>query len=119
MDRRMRRSNLIDKAMLQFTICVTILMLLATPLFYWLTKHYYAEDLILVIDTIKHGKDIPPLDVERDIMHGIMIQFGLIICIIGISVILIRHYKIFCVNVKYRIQNRVLYFLFYIFTPKE
>lgn len=89
MDRRMRRSNLIDKAMLQFTICVTILMLLATPLFYWLTKHYYAEDLILVIDTIKHGKDIPPLDVERDIMHGIMIQFGLIICIIGISVILI------------------------------
>ena len=47
MDRRMRRSNLIDKAMLQFTICVTILMLLATPLFYWLTKHYYAEDLIL------------------------------------------------------------------------
>ena len=26
------------------------------------------------------------------------------------------HYKIFCVNVKYRIQNRVLYFLFYIFT---
>ena len=30
-----------------------------------------------------------------------------------------RHYKIFCVNVKYRIQNRVLYFLFYIFTPKE
>ncbi len=73
MDRRMRRSNLIDKAMLQFTICVTILMLLATPLFYWLTKHYYAEDLILVIDTIKHGKDIPPLDVERDIMHGIMI----------------------------------------------
>ena len=29
------------------------------------------------------------------------------------------HYKIFCVNVKYRIQNRVLYFLFYIFTPKE
>lgn len=85
----MRKSNLIDKAMLQFTICVTILMLLATPLFYWLTKHYYAEDLILVIDTIKHGKDIPPLDVERDIMHGIMIQFGLIICIIGISVILI------------------------------
>ena len=31
----------------------------------------------------------------------------------------IGHYKIFCVNVKYRIQNRVLYFLFYIFTPKE
>ena len=30
-----------------------------------------------------------------------------------------RHYKVFCVNVKYRIQNRVLYFLFYIFTPKE
>ena len=33
MDRRMRRSNLIDKAMLQFTICVTILMLLATHYF--------------------------------------------------------------------------------------
>ena len=32
---------------------------------------------------------------------------------------LMWHYKIFCVNVKYRIQNRVLYFLFYIFTPKE
>lgn len=85
----MRKNNLIDKAMLQFTFCVTVLMLLATPLFYWLTKHYYAEDLILVINTIKHGQDIPPLDIERDIMHGIMIQFGMIICIIGISVILI------------------------------
>lgn len=85
----MKKNNLIDKAMLQFTLCVTILMLLATPLFYWLTKHYYAEDLIWVIDTIKQGKDIPPLDIEQDIMHGIMIQFGMIICIIGISVILI------------------------------
>lgn len=89
MGRGMKKNNLIDKTMMQFTICVTILMLLATPLFYWLTKHYYAEDLILVIDTIKYGRDIPPLDIERDIMHGIMIQFGMIICIIGISVILI------------------------------
>ena len=30
-----------------------------------------------------------------------------------------RHYKIFCVNVKYRIQNRVLYFLIlYIYTQR-
>ena len=27
-----------------------------------------------------------------------------------------RHYKIFCVNGKYGIQNRVPYFLFYTFT---
>ena len=30
-----------------------------------------------------------------------------------------RHYKIFCVNVKYRIQNRVLYFfILYIYTQR-
>ena len=35
---------------------------------------------------------------------------------IGINNGLKRHYKIFCVNGKYGIQNRVPYFLFYTFT---
>ena len=40
--------------MLQFTVCTIVILLLSTPLFYYLTKKYYAEELI---ETIQHSRD--------------------------------------------------------------
>lgn len=72
----------------QFVVCVAVLLLLATPLFYWLTKSFYAEDMIDVIAFARQGRDIPALDLERDIMQGVMLQFVLIAGILGIALVL-------------------------------
>lgn len=63
--------------------------MLATPLFYWLTKSFYAEDMIDIIEAVQHGDGIPPLDLEQDILQGMMLQFGLIIAILGVAVIVV------------------------------
>lgn len=80
--------SLSRRMLTQFVICIVALLLLATPLFYLLTKHYYAEDLIDIIEAVKAGKPIPALDLEADIMHGIMLQFVLITGIVGIAIVL-------------------------------
>ncbi len=41
----MKQRSLIRKLMTQFVVCVAVLFMLATPLFYWLTENYYAEDM--------------------------------------------------------------------------
>lgn len=88
----MRKVSLTRKSLTQFTVCVAILLLLATPLFYWLTKSYYAEDMIDIIEAVRHGRGIPPLDLERDIMNGIMIQFGLFAGILGVAVVFVMRF---------------------------
>ena len=77
------------KTMLRFIICVAALLFLATPLFYKLTKDYYAEDMIDIIEAVQDGDPIPVPDLEEDILHGIMIQFALIVSVIGISVVVL------------------------------
>lgn len=83
-----RPVSLSRRMLTQFVVCTVALLLLATPLFYLLTKHYYAEDLIDIIEAVKSGKPIPALDLEADIMHGIMLQFVLITGIVGIAIVL-------------------------------
>ena len=72
----MKKKSLMYKSLTQFIVCVAILLLLATPLFYWLTKSFYAEDMIDIIEAVQQGKPVPALDLEEDILHGIMIQFA-------------------------------------------
>lgn len=84
----MKQRKLINKSLTQFIVCVSILLLLATPLFYWLTKNFYAEDMIDIIEAIQKGQPIPTLDLEEDILHGILIQFSLITAVLGIAIIL-------------------------------
>ena len=63
-------------------------MTLAIPLFYVLTKNYYAEDVEDLIEAVRAGQAIPSLDLEEDIINGVMIQFALILSILGIAIIL-------------------------------
>lgn len=88
MDGIMKKRSLMYKSLTQFIICVGILLLLATPLFYWLTKSFYAEDMIDIIEAVQQGKPLPALDLEEDILHGIMIQFALIVTVLGIAIVL-------------------------------
>ena len=77
--------SLLSKTLSQFVICTLSIFVLTTPLFYLLTKHFYAEEMIDVIEAVGQGKSIPPMDLERDIMAGVMLQFLLIFMVISIS----------------------------------
>ena len=77
--------SLSRRMLTQFVFCIAALMLLATPLFYFLTKHYYAEDMIDIIEAVGQGQTVPTLDLEEDIMHGVMIQFGVIALILAVA----------------------------------
>ncbi len=84
----MKEKNLMRKLLTQFVICVAILLILATPVFYWLTKSYYAEDMGDLIEAMQAGKSIPKLDLEQDVTKGVMIQFMLIATVLGIAIVL-------------------------------
>ncbi|EKU89174.1 hypothetical protein [Bacteroides oleiciplenus] len=59
----MKKKSLLNKTLTQFIICTAIILLLATPLFYLLTKHYYAEDMIDIIEATQQGHPLPELEV--------------------------------------------------------
>lgn len=88
----MKKKSLMYKSLTQFIVCVAILLLLATPLFYWLTKSFYAEDMIDIIEAVQQGKPVPALDLEEDILHGIMIQFALIVTVLGVAIVLMMRF---------------------------
>lgn len=84
----MKRKSLSQKMLMQFVACIAVLLLLATPVFYILTKLYYAEDIINIIEAVGQGRPIPALDLEEDIMAGVMIQFGVIILVLAVAIVL-------------------------------
>ncbi len=85
---KMKQRSLLRKSMTQFVTCICVLFVLAMPLFYWLTKNYYAEDMEDLVTAIQAGQSIPAPDLEKDIMVGIMIQYVLITAMLGIGVVL-------------------------------
>ena len=70
--------SLLHKTLSQFLVCTVAIFILATPLFFLLTKYFYAEDMIDIIEAVQLGTSIPHIDLERDIMVGMMLQFLLI-----------------------------------------
>ncbi len=86
MDRRMK--SLLSKSMTRFIACIVMLFALAAPAFYYLTKNYYAEDMQDLIEAVQSGRGVPPLDLEQDIMKGIMLQYVLITVLLAVGVTL-------------------------------
>ena len=80
-----RGISLVSKTLRLFAGCTAACFLLTAPVFYLLTKYYYAEDMIDVIEAMERGQGIPPLDLEKDIMAGMMLQFLLIFIVISIA----------------------------------
>lgn len=83
-----RMRSLLQKSFTRFALCAIVVLTICTPLFYWLTKHFYAEDILELIESVKNGTGIPKGDLEADIMTGVMIQFGLIVLIFTLSLII-------------------------------
>lgn len=77
-----------QKFLLQFALCAGVLLAAATPLFYLLTKNYYAEDMIDIIEAVQEGKPMPAPDLEEDILHGVVLQFALILLVLSAAIVL-------------------------------
>ena len=88
MDGKLKRKSLAQKMLFSFVGCIAVLLLLALPLFYFLTESFYAEDMIDIIQAVNKGKPIPTLDLEEDIIQGVMIQFGVIMFVLAVAIIL-------------------------------
>lgn len=78
--------SLSRKMLTQFVACTAALLLLATPLFYYLTKWFYAEDLIDLFDSVRMGLPIPSLDLEEDIVEGMTIQIAVIMLVLLVAI---------------------------------
>lgn len=81
----MKTKSLLSKSMSQFALCTAVIFALTAPLFYLLTKHFYAEDMIDIVEAVERGQGIPPIDLEQDIMAGMMLQFLLIFLVVSLS----------------------------------
>lgn len=79
----LRTKSLLSKTLTLFLSYTTGIFLLTAPLFYLLTKYFYAEDMIDVIQSVKSGHGLPLIDIESDIMEGMILQFILIFLVIG------------------------------------
>lgn len=86
--RHRKPKSLMRRSMTRFVACIAALFVLAAPAFYLLTKNYYAEDMADLIEAVQSGKDIPTMDLEEDIMKGIMLQYLLITALLCIGIML-------------------------------
>ncbi len=80
------------ESLTQFIACVAVLLLLATPLFHWLTENFYAEDMIDIIEAVQQGRPMPAPDLEEDILQGIALQFALIAFILCVAIVLMLRF---------------------------
>lgn len=87
---RMKETTLTRRLMTRFVICMAILMVLAIPLLYLITTNYYVEDLAELVRQYEITN--PDIDLERDTIEGLLIQFFAIIAIILIAVLVIMRY---------------------------
>lgn len=73
------------KTLAQFAVCAVACFALTAPLFYLLTKYYYAEDLIEVVESVGRGLGVPDIDLEQDVAEGLMLQFLLVFATLSVS----------------------------------
>lgn len=84
------KRTLASRLMSRFVACMVALTILAIPLLYLITTRYYAEDLADLV--MRYGVRNPDIDLERDTMVGLFIQFSAIIVILLVAVMLVMRY---------------------------
>ena len=85
-----KAKSFLSLLMTRFAISVVALVVLATPLFYYVTVRYYAEDLA---DLVSHyGIVHPDIDLEQDTVTGLLIQQGGIILLLLVAVLIVMKF---------------------------
>lgn len=81
--------TLLHKTSDRIIVSISAVFILTAPLFYLITRYFYAEDMIDIIESIERGEGLPPsFDLEQDIIAGVMIQYLLIFFVIALSLLI-------------------------------
>lgn len=81
--------TLLHKTSVRIISCITAVFILTAPLFYLITRYFFAEDMIDIIESVKRGNGLPTsLDLERDIIAGVMVQYLLIFIVIALALLI-------------------------------
>lgn len=83
----MKETSLTRQIVVRMFLSLLILLVLVTPILYIITTHFYAEDLIRIIRD--NGITNPHLDLQRDTMTGLFIQFFTIVIAVMIAMFLV------------------------------
>lgn len=87
--------TLLHKTNVRIIGCIAAVFILTAPLFYLITRCFYAEDMIDIIESIKSGDGLPPsFDLEQDIIAGVMIQYLLIFIVIALSLFIAMRFSL-------------------------
>ena len=70
--------TLVSKTLTKYAVCMIVILLLAIPIFYWLTKQFYAEDMI--DNAVKY-------------CHSTARQAAMVAKAAGVSRLLLGHYS--------------------------
>ena len=84
-DTHPKQTSLLAKTLCQVALCASACFALTAPLFYLLTKYFYAEDVIDLIEAVEQGHGMPHIDMEEDIIAGMMLQFVLIFIVLTLA----------------------------------
>jgi len=85
--------SLLNKTVMRLSGTILATLLLCAPVFYFLTIRFYAEDLIMVVNDYNHtGRIDKDLDLEEDVVEGLMLQYVLITVITGTAVVITTRY---------------------------
>lgn len=81
--------TLLHKTSDRIIVSIAAVFMLTAPLFYLITRYFYAEDMIDIIESVNRGEVIPSsFDLEQDIISGVMIQYLLIFVVIALSLLI-------------------------------
>lgn len=81
--------TLLHKTSVRIIGNIAVVFTLTAPLFYLITRYFYAEDMIDIIESVERGNGLPQsFDLERDIIVGVMIQYLLIFIVIALSLLI-------------------------------
>ena len=81
--------TLLHKASDRIIVSIAAVFILTAPLFYLITRYFYAEDMIDLMESVERGEGLPPsFDLEQDIIAGVMIQYLLIFVMIALSLLI-------------------------------
>lgn len=86
----MKEKTLANKLMTRFVLCMMVLIVLSIPVLYIITTGFYAEDLADIINS--YSIKNPDIDLERDTITGLFIQFSFFILILLLAVLLVMRY---------------------------
>lgn len=83
----MKEQTLTRQLGVRMIVSLLVLLVLVTPILYYITTRFYAEDLIRIVRD--NGIQNPHLDLQRDTLTGLFIQFVTIVVVIMVALFVV------------------------------